>query len=647
MNHLKGSGSLYLQQHADNPVHWWPWCEEAWIYAEKTQKPVIISIGYSACHWCHVMEKEVFEKQDSADLMNAHFISIKVDREEHPHVDQLYMNAVQLMGKQGGWPLNVICLPDGRPVFGGSYFPLQQWIRLLLDVKNIMLEQRDKVESYANEMHEALLALEAQYTASNETQKVNFQKLENWAKSQDLILGGGRFSPKFPMPCIINLGLKLGPESNPTFHTWSLTTLSQMSKGGILDVVGGGFCRYSIDAHWHIPHFEKMLYDNAQLLYSYAIAYNQTGRLEYIETIQRVSDWLNTEMKNKGGVYYSSIDADSEGEEGKFYAWSHQELLEAAGVHTPILSQFFGFNQFSMWEEGKNVLRTVYSDESFSQEESLDLSTWKEIKQQFLNQLKEKRKTRIHPSIDYKILTSWNAQLVLGWIQCGRLIHPNYFVFALETLESMIAHLKENGRWTSGRIENNTYSFCLFDALAWTQKALIESYFTWEKQEYLDEALEILKIANAEYLDASTELYFMSNKKDSFMKTKETVDQVIPSSNAIWAENLYWLGVIYGDVNYIEKSLQMISTISDINDEISSHSQWIQSLLLHQNQSAIILGFHTKENWKETIPIHHRGLGIPNPNLPIWKNKNSSQESYYVCNATSCSPPVSNITLLD
>ena len=349
-NALINESSPYLRQHAYNPVQWLAWNEQSLNKAREDNKLLLVSIGYAACHWCHVMEHESFEDSTVAEYMNKHFVPIKVDREERPDVDQIYMSAVHLMGQHGGWPLNVICLPDGRPIWGGTYFPKSKWLNVIEQVNRFYISKPEKAEEYAQKLAQGIKSLEL---VENSSEKKTFLKedlealLPEWKKRFDPHYGGKNGSPKFPMPTSTEYLLEYYYYTNESKALEHIEkSLDHMAQGGIYDQVGGGFARYSTDHKWHVPHFEKMLYDNAQLISLYSHAFQLTNKPLYKEVVYECIEFIKRELKDKNGGFYSSLDADSEGEEGKFYIWSKDQIETILGKESTWYSKLYGVSTY-------------------------------------------------------------------------------------------------------------------------------------------------------------------------------------------------------------------------------------------------------------------------------------------------------------
>ena len=376
-NALVNETSPYLLQHANNPVDWYPWNEETLAKAQKEGKLVIISIGYSACHWCHVMEHESFEDEQVAQVMNERFINIKVDREERPDIDQVYMNAVQLMQQRGGWPLNCIALPDGRPVWGGTYFTKAQWIEQINQVANFYEQRPQEMLDYAQKLAKGIQQSEL---VSYNKEKPNFswQDLENtlepWSKQFDYKEGGTKRAPKFPIPNNYLFLMRYAHlKQDNKLSEYVQLTLDKMAWGGIYDQVGGGFARYSTDKLWKVPHFEKMLYDNAQLVSLYSEAYTCYAKEMYKDIVEQTLAFVERELNHDNGAFYSALDADSEGLEGKFYVWKKEELKSLLGQDYPLFAKYYNINHKGYWEEGNYILVKDQNDGDFCKKENLEL----------------------------------------------------------------------------------------------------------------------------------------------------------------------------------------------------------------------------------------------------------------------------------
>ena len=431
-NELINETSPYLLQHAHNPVNWRAWNSETLQKAKEEKKLMVISIGYSACHWCHVMEKESFEDSTVAVTMNKHFVAVKVDREERPDVDQIYINAVQLMTGSAGWPLNVITLPDGRPVWGGTYFKKDAWINSLEKIEKIYQENPQKLIDYATQLEEGIKSMDLISVNTNELNFTNFPSdsiVEKWSDSFDYKYGGPNRSPKFMMPNNLEYLLRHGIQyNNEKLLNYVYVTLDQIAYGGVYDHIGGGFARYSTDSRWHVPHFEKMLYDNAQLVSLYSKAYQITKKPLYKEVVLETLEFIKREMTNSEGVFYSSLDADSltkegELEEGAYYIFNENELKLILEDDFSLFSEYYNINSYGKWEKENYVLIRRKSDILITDEFSISQIELEQKKKNWKNKLRAYRDNREKPRLDDKTLTSWNALMIKGYVEAFKTFH--------------------------------------------------------------------------------------------------------------------------------------------------------------------------------------------------------------------------------
>ena len=411
-NNLSQATSPYLKQHENNPVWWQSWSDEVVEYAKEKNKPLLISIGYSACHWCHVMEDQSFEDEEVAQLMNEHFVCIKIDREERPDLDALYMNVVQLIHQAGGWPLNVFALPDGKPFYGGTYFPKEQWIELLDNIQSLYHLNPTKTMEYVQSISEGLTKMETIELKSlvQFTQGKIEETFEFWQQQFDDEWGGFNRAPKFMLPNAWQTLLRYGVQTkNEQCLIQTKVTLDRIAFGGVYDQLKGGFSRYSVDPYWKVPHFEKMLYDNGQLLSLYSNAYKVFGEAHYQTVVEETINWLKDEMLAQEAIFYSAIDADSEGEEGKYYVWQSAELKTILNDDFDLFQQYYHVDGFGEWEHGNSILMRLTDDEDFAKQHQLSLEELQFMVAKWKKMLLPIREKRIQPHRDEKALTSWNA----------------------------------------------------------------------------------------------------------------------------------------------------------------------------------------------------------------------------------------------
>lgn len=567
-NALIDSSSPYLLQHAHNPVNWLPWGPEVLEKAVKEDKPIIVSIGYSACHWCHVMERESFEHEDIAAIMNEHFICIKVDREERPDVDQVYMDAVHAMGLQGGWPLNVFLLPDQRPFYGGTYFPPKGWAQLCNQIGKVFREQRQELESSAEGFMKSLGAREVdKYGLKANTNPFSKKHLRQMflkhEEQFDLIKGGNQRAPKFPMPVTYRFLLFEGYANNNSLATdHALRTVDHMAWGGLYDQVGGGFTRYSTDIDWFVPHFEKMLYDNGQLLTLYAEAFQVSKDDYYREVVEQTIDWLFREMQDKSGAFYSALDADSEGEEGKFYLWTEQEFKEILGPEAELMMDFYNITSGN-WETQKNIPFRSGTVRSFADQYDLDIEELNDLVKSANLRLLKAREERIRPGLDDKILTSWNGLVLTGLCHAFAVFRDQKYLIAAQDLVSYFKReiIKEDlDLWHNYKDGKASIAAYLEDYAALIQ-GLISYYQVSFEEEPLRLAEALTEKSIQDFYDAEDGFFFFTSSEAEALiaRKKEIWDNVIPSSNAMMAENLLDLSLLVDRPEWQEMASSMVN----------------------------------------------------------------------------------------
>ena len=595
-NALIHEASPYLLQHAYNPVDWLPWSAEALQKAERENKLVLVSIGYSACHWCHVMERECFEDVETADIMNTHFVCIKIDREERPDIDQLYMSSVHLMGQRGGWPLNCIALPDGRAVYGGTYFPRPKWQQVLLEIARIYKESKGELLDYAERLANGLRQTEL-FKIDSEKTAVEMADLdasvEAWKQEFDPEFGGPNRAPKFPLPSNYRFLLRYGYLCEKDEITENVKlTLNAMAAGGIYDQLGGGFARYSTDVWWKVPHFEKMLYDNAQLISLYAEASLAFKNERYSEICKQTIAWAQRELSNGEGAYYSALDADSEGEEGKFYLWNEAELKQILDKSEfELFAKRYYLSEHSFWEEGGGHILMAK-----------DNSACDEAVKAIHAKMLEHRNRRVRPGLDDKIILSWNAMMAAALADAARYTGEiEYLDMARKTLRFIEKNMIESGSqlfriWKNGK---RTVDGFLEDYV-WLTRAYLAVYLAGYSKHDLDRAYQVHHAASELFQEAGEGLlYFTQERQEAtVVRQLETNDNVIPSSNALFAENAYLLGRISGNEDWKERGMQMLRAVKrDIRGYGPGASQWMMLALdaLKVNQELVITGKGAQE----------------------------------------------------
>lgn len=590
-NALINSSSPYLLQHAHNPVNWYPWSREALDKGKADDKLLIVSIGYAACHWCHVMEHESFEDTVVAKLMNDHFVSIKVDREERPDIDNIYMNACMLITGRGGWPLNAICLPDGRPVYAGTYFPRDNWIRVLQYYQDLYLNDREKLEMQAAQVTQGILDIDLLPAVSSEqelSRSLPDSIWSKWPSRIDFQWGGRNGAPKFPMPDNWEYLLQYHYLYNqPQAAEAVRTTLERMAWGGIYDQLGGGFARYSVDGVWKVPHFEKMLYDNAQLIELYSVAYQYYKEELFLKVVEETTDFLQRELKDEMGGFYASLDADSEGEEGKFYCWTADDIRRITGQDSPLIEALYNIKAEGNWEERKNVLFQTRPEAEIAALLQIEPEEWQRRLAAAKEKLWKVREQRIRPALDDKVLASWNALIIKGLCAAYRATTAEkYLTLAQQAARFMTAWMiREDGRiWRNYKQQQSTIPGFLDDQ-ALTMEALLALYEVTFDEQYLQLVQRILDYTLAHYASDAGLFYYTSDEDDALIsRTMEISDNVIASSNSVMATVLWHYGHLVQQTSYTDRSRQMVATMADaVTEQPFFHSAWAQVMLRQLN----------------------------------------------------------------
>jgi uncharacterized protein len=658
-NQLIAESSPYLLQHAGNPVNWYPWGEEALNKAKEENKLLIVSIGYAACHWCHVMEHESFEDNEVAAYMNDHFISVKVDREERPDIDQIYMHAVQLLTGRGGWPLNVIALPDGRPLYGGTYFQKEQWLTLLRQVNEFVSYEPDKALQQALALTEGIattdeikLSRQKNHFSLNQLHKI----FDNWKNNIDKENGGYFGAPKFPLPAghrfLLHYAYLTG---NSEALNAVMTTLYKMANGGIYDQIGGGFARYSTDAKWKVPHFEKMLYDNAQLVSLYTLAYQQSKVSKYKRIVEDTLAYIQREMTSEEGGFYSSLDADSEGEEGKYYVWTKREIQEVAGDNASMVIDYYGILEEGNWHNGKNIPFKSTPDDLLSKKYGI---TEKDLRQRISitnKLLLHQRAKRVKPALDDKILTSWNALMLKSYAEAYRVFgKKNYLSAAIKSAGFILMHMKSPDYCLSRNYKNGKSTINGFlDDYAFTIDAFIALYQATFIETYLQEARNLLEYALSHFYDQERGMFYYTSDIDPALVVRriEITDNVIPSANAIMAQNLYTLGHYFYHEDYIDKSLKMLNNVrQEAMNGSSYYASWniLMAWIANKPFEVAILGDNYLNRRKE-FDIHYfpdvfLSGGKKEGTLPLHRGKLiPGHTTIYVCRDKTCQLPVTHV----
>lgn len=661
-NQLIKETSPYLLQHAHNPVNWYPWNEDTMNLAKKENKPLLISVGYAACHWCHVMEEESFESEDVATVMNTYFINVKVDREERPDIDQVYMNAIQLMTGSGGWPMNVIALPDGRPFWGGTYFRKEHWIAVLNQIANLYTKDLPKIEEYAVKLQEGIRAINLIDPNNVKGQdglsgKEIDDAVKHWKNYFDWEYGGPNRAPKFMMPVNMNFLLNYGHLRNSEqILTYVNTTLIKMAYGGLYDHVGGGFSRYSVDSKWHVPHFEKMLYDNAQLVSLYSNAWLATKNELYKKVVTETLAFAERELKGENPVFYSSLDADSKDEnntlkEGAFYVWKTTELQHLLKDNYTVFADYFNVNDYGYWEEGNYVLIRKENRHSIAEKHHITETELQYIIDSSLQILFNHREKRPKPRLDDKSLTSWNGLMIKAFTDAYCAFQNDEHIHtAKECMNFVLTHLRKDdgGLWHNYKNGKTTINGFLED-YATIIEALIALYEVTSEADWLHHARDLINYCFDNFFDETSCLFYFTSKHDPVIVSRsfEKSDNVIPASNSIMALNLFKAGQLLGNTAYIDTSKQMLNTMrEDLASYGYSHANW---LLLYSNFTGnfyeiAILGENAEEKARELLQYHipNKVLSYSNEAsaLPLLKNRFVDQQTLiYLCKNNQCDLP--------
>jgi uncharacterized protein YyaL (SSP411 family) len=659
MNKLANSTSPYLLQHAGNPVNWYPWGPEALAKAKAENKLILVSIGYSACHWCHVMEHESFEDEAVAAVMNEYFVCIKVDREERPDVDQIYMSAVQLMSGRGGWPLNCICLPDQRPIYGGTYFRKNDWTSLLFNLADFYKTKPEEAEDYAVRLTEGIKQYESVVFVKEQPEytKADLEVIMNtWRRYIDPVEGGFGGAPKFPMPTNSLLLMRYsflmkdkGIEENVKL------TLKKMAFGGIYDHIGGGFARYAVDGVWHVPHFEKMLYDNAQLVSLYSEAYTWNPDPLYKTIADETITFINRELTSPENGFYSALDADSEGQEGKFYIFTKAEIDEILGDDADLFNIYYHVTEDGNWEEEQsNVFFRTEDDAELADKLGLSVNELTSRINASRQKVFEARSKRVRPGLDNKILASWNGLMLKGLCEAYRAFNKaEYLGLALKNAEFITNNLLSGAKLSrvykkEGRTEVATF----LDDYANVIDGFIALYEVTFNEVWIIQAQKLADYALAHYYDGAGGVFFYTadNDEQLIARKSEIMDGVIPSSNSVMAHNLKKLGLFFDNEGYLEIAAQLLRNIvPQLAKYSTAYSNWTMLLLdeVFGTYEVAITG-----NNSETFRTEIEQIYIPNKiilggkdgSLPLLAEKFDKDTRVFVCRNKSCGLPVYNIT---
>ncbi|MGH6725367.1 MAG: thioredoxin domain-containing protein [Pseudolabrys sp.] len=655
-NRLAQATSPYLLQHRHNPVDWWQWGPEALAEAKRSNRPILLSVGYAACHWCHVMAHESFEDEQTAKVMNELFVNIKVDREERPDIDQIYMNALHLLGEQGGWPLTMFLTPNAEPVWGGTYFPKESrfgrpaFTDILHEVARLFREEPNKIE----QNRAALLARLADKARPEGAVTIGLKELDGAAAQVgnmfDPVNGGLRGAPKFPQPALLEMLWRAGMRAGDgRFFQTVEHTLERMSEGGIYDHLGGGFSRYSVDERWLVPHFEKMLYDNAQLLELLALAWQRGGNPVFRQRAIETVGWMQHEMTTLEGAFAASLDADSEGEEGKFYVWSKAEIEQVLGAENAAL--FAAHYDVSAGGnfEGHNILNRL-NDLPRSMELEGQLAMLRSM-------LQQRRETRIRPGLDDKVLADWNGLMIAALVNAGIILEQPAWLHAAQQAFDFIANNMTRGdrlghSWRAGRLQVPGLAS---DYAAMIRAALALHEATGERS-YLERAIAWQRAFDAHYADPDSGGYFLSadDAADLLLRPHSTVDDATPNPNALAAQNLVRLSVLTGDEAWRQKADRLIEGIlAAAERNLFGHVALLNALDLRLRAAEIVLTGPDAEPLAQAalkLPYLDRivlragnAAGLPASHPAQEKLKAAPGSAAFICVGERCSLPVTDV----
>jgi uncharacterized protein YyaL (SSP411 family) len=663
-NRLINETSPYLLQHANNPVDWYPWGEEALQKAKEEDKPILVSIGYSACHWCHVMERESFENLDTAAFMNAHFINIKIDREERPDLDHIYMDAVQAMSGSGGWPLNVFLTPEQQPFYGGTYFPPQRahnrasWLEVLEGVSKGYAEKKSDIINQAKTLTDHLKKSNSfgQVATDKELQSIFFSEetlatiAENILAQADTIEGGFGSAPKFPQSfSIIYLLRHYHYSKDKASLDQALLSINKMIQGGLFDQLGGGFARYSTDAKWLVPHFEKMLYDNALLVMAIAEAYQLTGNEFYKSTIEQTLTFIQRELTNESYGFYCALDADSEGIEGKFYTWTYDELQNNLGENAQFFCDYYQVEKNGNWQEGKHETppSNILFIKSFPTiNESILLETCRE-------ELMKIRANRIRPLLDDKILLGWNALMITAYCKAYSAIgNKEYKEIAEKNIVFLEGKLQDatTDRWYHTYKNGVAKIPAFLDDYAYLIQAYIHLQEITGESNYLLKARSLTYFVIAHFTEEKTAFFYYTPdfQHDIILRKKEVYDGAIPSGNAVMMENLHYLSTVFDNKVWQKLPLKLIGSLENaIVKHPTSFAVWASVLqTVVKGQTEIIITGQQAKSYLDQINkrfLPNKIIMAAKTNLgdfPLLSGKSFEVERdlFYLCNDNTCKP---------
>ncbi|MFZ0422623.1 MAG: thioredoxin domain-containing protein [Xanthobacteraceae bacterium] len=661
-NRLADETSPYLLQHKNNPVDWWAWGPDALAAAKQNNKPILLSVGYAACHWCHVMAHESFEDDETARVMNELFVNIKVDREERPDIDQIYMAALHHLGEHGGWPLTMFLTPDGEPIWGGTYFPKDSrygkpaFVDVLHEIARLFRDEPQKIEQNRAALMERLAAT----THGTGTATIGVDGLNSAARQLggiiDPVNGGTRGAPKFPQTALFELLWRAGLRTGEARYFAAVEiTLDHICEGGIYDHLGGGFSRYSVDERWLVPHFEKMLYDNAQLLDLLAIAHQRSGKPLYRQRASETVAWLTREMTIAGGAFSASLDADSEGEEGKFYVWSYDEIIRHLGIEDgEFFARHYDVTPAGNFEEHNilNRLKPVPRSEA-------DEARLKSLRDKLL----AARSGRVRPGLDDKVLADWNGMMIAALVNASLMFgEPAWLDMAARAFEFIARTMSRDDRlghsWREGKLK---FPGLASDFAAMIRAALALHEATGELA-YLQHALTWQQALDRDYANAETGTYYLTaaDAEGLVIRPASTADEATPNHNAVAAQNLVRLAVLAGDDRWRDKADRLIAAIAPAAAEnLYMHMALLNAVDFRLRAAQIVvtgegieadalMAAARRHSPLNRILLHAASAeALPAAHPARAKIAAASVPQAFVCIGETCSLPVTDVAGLD
>ena len=660
-NHLTSASSPYLLEHADNPVDWYEWTPETLEKAARENKPLLISIGYSSCHWCHVMERESFMDTAVANLMNKEFVCIKVDREERPDIDQIYIQAAQVVSSEAGWPMNAFALPDGKPSYTTTYAPKEQWMKILHQAAEAYRNESDNLIRQAEAITRSVKGMNfwtPGVEKEHDLQKTYTSVLPGWESKFDRQLGGLKGAPKFPLPVIWESILEnyylTGNDNSLAMVT---TTLDNMAKGGIFDQLGGGFARYATDDQWQIPHFEKMLYDNAQLVSLYSHAYQQTRNPDYLKVVRETLTFIASELTAPDGGFYSSLNADSEGEEGKFYTWSRSEvenLLDPESFR--LVAAYYNITDSGNWTQGKNILFRSVRDDEFVKQRQISVGDLDRKLSAARATLLLSRNKRVRPSRDGKILAAWNSMMIQGYVDAHLATgDDDYLSAALKSAKFLeFSLIQQDGRVLRSYVQGKASIDGFLDDYVITAKAFIRLYEATFDKHWLDVSKKVIDFAILHFRDDANGVFYYSSNEATVLaaRTIEMTDNVVPGSNSVMADVLLRLAIYFDDQIYQQMGDILLKKIT--SDQLKSDpwfANWYNVLgaAAFQPYEVAIMGSDAAAKRKELLSHYLPTavmMGGAAENLPLLQQKLVKGKTIiYVCRNKVCKLPTTEVSV--